>query len=347
MSCVLIDPQDSLQLDFVIERLLQALPIGLPTETVYGLAGLASDERALARIFELKARPHFDPLIVHVLDESELTPWIAKHECSPLHQKLIEAFWPGPLTLLFRKSEKVPDLCTAGTEWVAIRSPAHPVFRQVLERLPGLALAAPSANRFASISPTSARDVVTELGPYGLEAVVQGGPSQHGLESTVVKVLSQTELEILRPGTLSLEELTKVVGPQVRLKLRASGSGVDETTGHEAPGQHRLHYAPSKPLHYIPADRLDALLEERGLLRAEGAVLEVFPSTASISTDWGARECLSPRGESTEAAAKLFATLRALDSNPRISFIVALECSLESLGLAISDRLRRASAKTH
>lgn len=346
MSCVLINPQDPLQLDFVVERLRQALPIGLPTETVYGLAGLASDERALARIFELKARPHFDPLIVHVLDESQLTPWIAQHECSPLHQKLIKAFWPGPLTLLFRKSERVPDLCTAGTEWVAIRSPAHPVFRQVLERLQGFALAAPSANRFASISPTSARDVVTELGPYGLEAVVEGGPSEHGLESTVVKVISQTELEVLRPGALSVEAIAKVVGPELQIKLRASGSGVEETAGHEAPGQHRLHYAPSKPLQYVAAHNLEAVLSKGGLSRSGGALIEVFPSTPTIAAGWGAWECLSSRGDWSEAASRLFATLRALDANPKIKFIVALECSSESLGLAISDRLRRASAKT-
>ena len=346
MSCVLIDPKDPLQLDFVVEQLRRSRPIGLPTETVYGLAGLASDEKALARIFELKARPHFDPLIVHVLGESQITPWIAEGESTALHQKLMKAFWPGPLTLLFRKSLKVPDLCTAGTEWVAIRSPAHPVFRQILERLQGHALAAPSANRFASISPTSARDVVAELGPYGLEAVVQGGPSQHGLESTVVKVISQTELEILRPGSVSLEALMQVVGPGVHVKLRASGSGVEETAGHEAPGQHRLHYAPSKPLHYVAADKLDAFLRERGLSRAAGALLEVFPSTPLIAQGWSEQECLSPRSDWSEAASRLFATLRALDSNSRVEFIVALECSPESLGLAISDRLRRASAKT-
>jgi L-threonylcarbamoyladenylate synthase len=346
MSCILIDPQDPLQIDFVVERLREDLPVGMPTETVYGLAGLASSEVALARIFELKARPHFDPLIVHVLDEQGARPWIADDANSVLHQKLTKAFWPGPLTLLFRKSEKLPDLCTAGTEWVAIRSPAHPVFRQILERLEGLPLAAPSANRFASISPTSALDVVTELGPYGLEAVVQGGSSEHGLESTVVKVLSQSELEILRPGALSLEALAKVLGPGVHLKLRASGSGVDDTAGHEAPGQHRLHYAPSKPLHYVAAADLDRLLETLGISRAQGALMEVFPSTPPVASGWGLRECLSDRGDWSEAAAKLFSTLRALDADSRVSFIVALECSSQSLGLAISDRLRRASAKT-
>jgi len=340
----LIDPSDSLQLDFVVEMLRDGRPVGLPTETVYGLAALADDEAALARIFELKARPRFDPLIVHVLDWDHARPWIREH--ADLHRKLAEAFWPGPLTLLFRKSQRIPDLCTAGSDWVAIRSPAHAVFRSVLEKLSGRALAAPSANRFASISPTTASDVVTELGPYGLEAVVEGGACEHGLESTVLKIHSNSELEILRPGALSREQIEAVVGTAVKLRVRQSGTGVEDGEEHVAPGQHRVHYAPSKALYLVAAPELEKFIALRGLDPSQGALFEVFPTSLGADISWRRRVCLSENRSWSEAASKLFSLLRSLDADDDLRFIVALECAPESLGLAISDRLRRASAKT-
>lgn len=342
-----IDPQDPVQIDFVVELLEARRPVGLPTETVYGLAALASDETALARIFELKARPHFDPLIIHVLDLAGASLWI--EGLGDIERKLCERFWPGPLTILFKKSSRIPDLCTAGSEWVAVRSPAHPAFRRVLERLHGIPLAAPSANRFASISPTSAQDVVAELGPYGLDAVVDGGPCEHGLESTVLKVHSDREVEVVRPGALSLEALKEALGASVEVRVRASGSGaLPEGGGHEAPGQHHIHYAPKKALYLVQAEKIDAFVRERALDARRGALLEVFEGreNSEFRRRCARKKCLSPSGQWGEAAAQLFSAMRWLDSKNDIDYIIALECSQESLGLAISDRLRRASAKT-
>lgn len=336
----LIDPADPRQLDFVVELLRAGKPVALPTETVYGLAGVADEDRALARIFELKARPHFDPLIVHVLDYAHAAPWI--RESGRLQRILCEEFWPGPLTVLFRKSARVSDLCTAGSEWVALRSPAHPVFRRVLELLGSQPLAAPSANRFASISPTSSDDVLRELAPYGLEAVVEGGHCEHGLESTVVKVHSDSELEIVRPGALSREALQSTVGPGVRIHVRESGSGAE--VSHEAPGQHHIHYAPSKPLYLVPANGVEQFLVDHALEAGRGAQLEVLGSSET-KLPWLRRTSLSKTMNWSEAAAALFATLRELDRDPRVEFILAVECGTESLGLAIMDRLKRASVK--
>ena len=342
----LIDFRDPVQLDFVVELLEDRRPVALPTETVYGLAALATDETSLARIFELKARPHFDPLIIHVLDLKGAALWI--EAASDVEKKLCDKFWPGPLTLLLRKSSRIPDLCTAGSEWVAVRSPSHEAFRKVLERLHGIPLAAPSANRFASISPTTASDVVTELGPYGLDAVVDGGPCLHGLESTVVKVHSDTEVEVVRPGALSVESLKEFLGPRVEVRVRSSGSGAVSSGSHEAPGQHHVHYAPKKALYYLRADKLDSFVKERGLDVSRGALLEVFEHDegAEFRRLCARRKVLSRHRSWPEAAAQLFAAMRSFDNENDIDYIVALECSQESLGLAISDRLRRASART-
>lgn len=343
----LIDPRDPLQIEFVVDLLKQKKPVALPSETVYGLAALAHEEKALARIFELKARPHFDPLIVHVLDYERAKPWI--QGASPLHEKLCKRFWPGPLTLLFHKSSRIPDLCTAGSEWVALRSPSHADFRKVLEKIAPAALAAPSANRFASISPTTSVDVIKELGPHGLEAVVEGGACEHGLESTVLKIHSEAEVEIVRPGALPAEMLREFLGPGVNVKVRDSGSGaIESESSHEAPGQHRIHYAPSKPLYFVAPNGLAALLKEKNLHPSQGALLEIFPANPPglSKSSWAKSVCLSKNRSWTEAAAALFSDLRALDGEPSVEFIVALEGSTESLGLAISDRLRRASAKS-
>jgi L-threonylcarbamoyladenylate synthase len=341
----LIDPRDPLQIDFIVDLLRMGEAIALPTETVYGLAAIATDERALARVFELKARPRFDPLIVHVLNLRHAESYVS--EISPLHRKLCDQFWPGPLTLLFRKSERVPDLCTAGSPWVAVRSPKHAVFRFILERLKGDALAAPSANRFASISPTRSKDVVQELGPHGLQAVVEGGLSEHGLESTVVKIHSDNEIEVVRPGALAVEELAKVLGSGVRIRIRDSGTGVEggpaDEELRESPGQHRVHYAPSKPLYLIEPGSLSHFLASRSGIAERSALLEVFPSGIDQGASWAHREVLSQKGSWAEAASKLFSTLRHLDQSNGIEAIVALTCSEDSLGLAIMDRLRRAS----
>lgn len=315
--------------------------VGLPTETVYGLAGRALHPRALARIFQLKARPHFDPLIMHVLDLDWVRPLVK--QITPLHERLVAAFWPGPLTLLFERNEKVPDLCTAESPWVAIRSPAHPVFRYILALLQE-PLAAPSANRFGRISPTSAADVLTELGPYGLEAVVDGGRCEKGIESTVVKILDAHNLEVLRPGAVALETLRAQLGSGVTVQLMTA-----DQKKVEAPGLLESHYAPRTPLYFFENEaalgHFWATLPEAQ--RANCAYLEVFPTPESLP--WQAvklHRVLSQEGSESEAATELFRALRSCDE-AGVSLILARAAPGQGLGIAINDRLRRAGVKNH
>ena len=333
---LIVDPRQPRQLEWVVSSLRGGAPIALPSETVYGLAGLALDEKSLARIFALKARPHFDPLIVHVIGRDAIEPLVQK--ITPLHALLMKMFWPGPLTLLFEKSSAVPDLCTAASPWVAVRAPSHPDFRKVLGAL-GQPLAAPRANRFGRISPTAAEHVVEELGPFGLEGVVDGGPCEWGLESTVVKVVSSNEIEIVRRGSLSEERLQSVVGPEVAISVRESGSGSQMS---EAPGQLASHYAPRTPLKFyqeLPADEIEN--------PADCALLSVFGVPEGWrSLPWKVCVELSKSGSDVEAAARLFQTLRDLDA-VGCRQIVALGVGPEKMGLipAIYDRLKRAQAR--
>jgi L-threonylcarbamoyladenylate synthase len=347
---VIYRPEESAQFSRVLTLLQAKEAVAIPSETVYGLAALALDEVALSRIFKLKNRPTFDPLIVHVLDLESAKPLVQK--IHPLQERLCRYFWPGPLTILFRKSQLVPDLCTAGTEWVALRSPAHPIFRKVLQELKA-PLAAPSANRFGQISPTSSEDVVKELGPYGLSAVLEGGASQFGVESTVIKILEEKnsllrEVEILRPGSVAVEDLAKCVGPEISFKIRESGTGIDpENLAQESPGLLKSHYAPQIPL--LAYNALSISDQKRIHEKANlYSYLEVFPDTSMrqvfLNQVKGERRIvLSESGSDLEAASKLFAGLRRLDEQKAKAIIVgALPTQKTGLLPAIFDRLQRA-----
>jgi len=347
---VIYRPEELTQFTRAIALLRAQEAVAVPSETVYGLAALALDELALSRIFKLKNRPTFDPLIVHVLDLNS-----AKHlirNIHPLQERLCKTFWPGPLTILFQKSKLVPDLCTAGTEWVALRSPAHPIFRNVLKEIQA-PLAAPSANRFGKISPTSAEDVVKELGPFGLAAVLDGGPSHYGVESTVIKILEDqqsaiTSIEILRPGSLAIEELSKCVGPDITFKIRPSGSGIEqENLGLESPGLLKSHYAPRAPLlsfHQLSENEQQFVRENFNLY----SYLEIFPDLQmrrSFLNQVKAerRIILSENSSDLEAASKLFSGLRRLDEQESRAIIVgSLPVQKSGLYPAIFDRLQRA-----
>ena len=335
---VLIDHRDPAQIDFVVRRLRESLPVALPTETVYGLAGIATSEKALGQIFHLKNRPQFDPLIVHLLGEEYLGE-ICEIDFE-LQKSLCRMFWPGPLTILFRKKKSIPDLCTAGGPWVACRAPKHPVFVKVLEGLRGKVLAAPSANRFASISPTSARDVIRELGPHGLEAVVDGGDCKIGIESTVVKVISESHIEVIRLGAVSVEELRSCVGAKCEIEIRSSGSGVNVAKAMDAPGQMKRHYAPKTSLMFLEDSR-DGEIDF-----SNAALLKICandPVPTSLDGPWKKTINLSESNDIIEAASALFRTLRQLDDDPAINLIVALPSDEAGIALAIHDRLRRAS----
>ena len=210
MKTVILNAQTEIReaVAMAVEVLNRQDLVALPTETVYGLAGDALQAEAVTKIFETKDRPSFDPLIVHV----ESQTWLAKltrvpKNPSPLLERLMERYWPGPLTILFPKSDLVPELVTAGLDQVAIRMPGHPVFREVLRAF-GKPLAAPSANRFGRVSPTRADHVFDEL-VGRIPLILDAGPISWGLESTIVRIVGPT-IEILRPGAVTEKELAKI-----------------------------------------------------------------------------------------------------------------------------------------
>jgi L-threonylcarbamoyladenylate synthase len=294
--------------------------VAFPTETVYGLGGDATNERAVAAIFEAKGRPQFNPLISHVLDAGEakrLVRW------SDTAEKLAARFWPGPLTLVLPRAKESPIalLATAGLDTVAVRAPAHPL-AQALIRAVGRPLAAPSANRSGAVSPTRAEHVAESLGDR-VKMILDGGPCAVGLESTVLD-LTTAPPTLLRPGGATREAIEAVIGPIALSDAIPSGD-----SARKSPGQLESHYAPARPV------RLNAstVAADEGLLAFGPDV----PSGAMLTLN------LSPGGELAEAAANLFAMLRALD-RPGIGRIAVMPIPETGLGLAINDRLRRAAA---
>jgi L-threonylcarbamoyladenylate synthase len=298
--------------------------IGLPTETVYGLAADGLNPAGLARIFEVKQRPLFDPLILH-LAEADAAFRLAERVPATA-DILAERFWPGPLTLVLRKRDFVPDLATSGLPNVALRVPVHPV-AQALLRAFGGPLAAPSANRFGRISPTDAAAVRTELGA-AVPLILDGGPCAVGLESTVID-LSGEKPVLLRAGGVPLEEIEALIGAVER------ATPVEDRPS--APGQLKHHYAPRKPL------RLAARPNEIPAQADIGLLLFGRPSWAE-KAPW-VLENLSPTGDLREAAANFFRALRSLDENPEVSMLYAVPLPAQGLGRAINERLERAATE--
>jgi L-threonylcarbamoyladenylate synthase len=331
---------------------------GMPTETVYGLAGDGLNAGALTRIFETKARPTFDPLILHVssrllgaltlaalrdqglVDDSSVTP----HARAQL-ERLMAAFWPGPLTLVLPKQSPVPDLATSGLPSVALRMPRHPVAQALIDAAER-PLAAPSANRFGRISPTRARHVVDELGGK-IGWVLDGGPCEIGVESTIVGFAAASgEFSLLRPGGISAAEIEAVLKATLSTPRR-SGEALP------APGMLESHYAPSKPLTLLPSALSEmsdeqlakALRPAAGILAFSGDPQKISARLARIAGGTVVVRCLSRDGDLAEAAHQLFSELRALDASSAEILFAEPVPSHEGLGFAIQDRLRRASAK--
>jgi L-threonylcarbamoyladenylate synthase len=296
--------------------------VAFPTETVYGLGASAFDARAVARVFAAKARPSFDPLIVHVSDASEL-PRVAVAD-DPRVARLAAPFWPGPLTLVLPRRPEVPDIVTSGLDTVGVRVPSHPAARALL-RAAG-PLAAPSANPFGYVSPTTAAHVAERLGD-AVDLVLDGGPCPVGVESTILSLVTEPA-SLLRPGGVPREDLEAVLGHA--LALAASGERP------LAPGQLDAHYATHTPLRVLdgPAATVPPGAGRLGLLA-------LGPSAAR---GYAAVEVLSPDGSLATAAARLFAALRRLDALS-LDAIDAEPCPAEGLGLAILDRLRRGAAR--
>lgn len=297
--------------------------VAIPTETVYGLAANALDEAAVARIFEVKNRPRFDPLIVHVAAVKDIARYAAEIPEKAL--ALAEAFMPGPLTLLLPKRALIPDLVTAGSPLCAFRVPGHPVAHALLEQLE-FPLAAPSANPFGYISPTTAPHVARQLGdkiPY----ILDGGPCEVGLESTIAGFDGE-QMVIYRKGGLAIEAIESVAG-KVQVRPHSSSKPL-------APGMLKSHYAPRIPL---VLGKLPDLVQQ---YQGEAiAILAFQHAVPGISDERQA--ILSPSGDLAEAARALFAAMRRLDASGA-TVILAELLPEQGLGRAINDRLRRAAA---
>ncbi|HWY41020.1 MAG TPA: L-threonylcarbamoyladenylate synthase [Chthoniobacterales bacterium] len=304
-----------------VELLRNGEVVALPTETVYGLAAHALDPIAVAKIFEAKGRPRFDPLIVHLPDRDWLeeiadVPQRDRH----LVSKLAEEFWPGPLTIVLPKRAVVPEIVTAGLETVAVRISAHPVFAEIVRAF-GKPLAAPSANRFGRISPTTAKHVLDELGGL-IPLIVDAGPATHGIESTIVAVRNG-RIETVRRGPITSDQLSKL------------GDVTIATTGEKisAPGQLPSHYAPKTPLRLV--DDLKGFKPNQRCALLAWCPLKKDDRFVAIRN-------LSVKQDLCEAAANLFRYLRELDELD-VDLIVAERVPDQGLGAAILDRLTRAS----
>ncbi len=307
-----------------------------PTETVYGLGADAANPEAVCRIFEVKKRPAFDPLIIHVADiDQALSLWSRTPESA---KGLMKNFWPGPLTLVLPRSDKVSDLVTSGLPTVAVRMPRHEAALELIRAL-GKPIAAPSANLFGYTSPTSAAHVAEDLGA-GVDLILDGGPCAVGVESTVLKI-EKDEGIILRPGGVSAEELSKFI--------RVRKDGADPGKKQESPGMLDSHYAPWTKFILLPteftefASEFEASLQESQSMRSEPLrvgllAFQKIPENSSFESV----QVLSEKGDLVEAASKVFQTMRDLDKM-HLDWILAEPVPSSGIGLAILDRLRKAS----
>lgn len=298
----------------------QGQAVAIPTETVYGLAANAFDPDAVLKVFAIKQRPSFDPLIVHIGRMEQLNE-VAAHVPEKA-RLLMERFWPGPLTVVLPKHASIPDIVTSGLDTVGVRMPSHPLALELLRSLP-FPLAAPSANPFGYVSPTTAQHVADQLGnevPY----ILDGGPCAVGVESTIIGFMPTPVL--LRAGGVAVEDVESVIGPLGRPTTPPASERP------EAPGMLASHYAPRKRV--VIGDPATLLPQHPG----------VRAGVISFSHDHGAaiNEVLSPTGDLHEAARNLFAAMRRLDAS-NVDLIAAEVFPEEGLGRAINDRLRRAA----
>lgn len=296
--------------------------VGIPTETVYGLAANALDPDAVLEIYRVKKRPHFDPMIIHLPHWDHVLKYV--EEIHPKFELLAKELGPGPITFLLKRKSIIPDIVTSGSDLVAVRIPKHPMAVNLLESL-DFPLAAPSANPFGYISPTCARHVEDQLGdkiPY----ILDGGPCEVGIESTIVGMMGNIPT-IYRKGGYSIEKINDVCG---KMLIHPSSS-----SNPKAPGMLTNHYAPNK--HFILGS-LDLLLQKyKGKKIGLITFNQSYPDQVNI-----VEKSLSKTGDLKEAARNLFSVMREMDKE-NIDVILAEELPEEGLGVAINDRLRRAS----
>jgi L-threonylcarbamoyladenylate synthase len=293
--------------------------VAFPTETVYGLGADAFNPKAVARIFEIKERPAFDPLIVHIskLEDLDLL-CTGINSIVPL---LAERFWPGPLTLVLPKKESVPDIVTSGLSTVAVRMPDHPVASELINFSKTL-VAAPSANKFGMLSPTEALHVKRHL--KGIDFIIDSGKTTIGLESTVIAI-NKDGFVLLRPGAITSDEIEKIVP-----RSRSTTTNENKT---QSPGLLKSHYSPAKPI-YIKGETKPGIdTREAGLISFRGSGKE---------EQFKQHEVLSPDGDLKQAAVNLFSAMHKLEESD-VKFIVAEPVPEKGIGIAIMDRLRKAA----
>jgi L-threonylcarbamoyladenylate synthase len=339
--------------------------VAFPTETVYGLGASAFDEKAVARVFEIKRRPYFDPLITHI-DKKERLYDLAL-DVPALAQRLIDAFWPGPLTVILPKKPVVPDIVTAGLPGAALRMPSNEIALKLI-RAAGVPVAAPSANLFGSVSPTAAEHVRAQLGGT-VDMIIDGGECSVGIESTVISFMEERPA-LLRPGGTALEEIEEVIG-----KVTVPGEGEQVN---RSPGRGGAHYATSAPLVLIGGvdeigdivnnvrindgngvngnvciDGINTMFTDAVCINPLKPVTKIglialspasVPDPAGLPSAVVKIEYLSASGDLREAACRLFAAMRRLDA-AGVDTLAALPVPTAGLGLAINDRLWRASIK--
>lgn len=326
--------------------------VGIPTETVYGLAAHGLDEAAVAAIFEAKQRPHFDPLILHVPSATHAQNYVATWPKTA--QSLADAFWPGPLTLVLPKKNTVPDLVTSAQPTVAVRVPNHPLTLQLLNLLP-FPLAAPSANPFGYVSPTSAQHVLNQL-ENKIDYVLDGGPCEKGLESTIID-LSSPVPTLLRLGSIPIEDIEKVIGP-IHVK-------VNQNSNPTAPGMLDQHYSPYCKLipfqPFIPINAEQTTQQSNQSTPVLSDILQQFPAESIALLSYSSQDfqqfplqwqaaiphhfvLTNTQNDYTQAASNLFKTLRSFDEQ-QLKCVLFTWAPQENLGLAINDRLQRAAAK--
>ncbi len=303
--------------------------VGMPTETVYGLAANACDGKAVAKIFEAKGRPSFNPLIVHVNDVDDV---LALAEMNAFEHALAQKFWPGPLTMILKRRNDCPlsELVSAGLPTVAVRIPSHKTARQLIAAS-GVPIAAPSANKSGSLSPTAPAHVAQSLGD-AVDFILADGVCSVGLESTVIDCSGNVPV-ILRPGGITAEDVSEALGMTIGYDFGDHGNDV------KSPGQLLKHYAPNIPV------RLNAVdLEEGEALLSFGSIKFMGIKGAGAASDLpdDSLRHLSKEGDLYEAAANLFSMLRALDS-PKNKAIAVMNIPETGIGVAINDRLRRAA----
>lgn len=296
--------------------------VAFPTETVYGLGANGLDPLAIAKIFEAKQRPSFNPLIIHINSLEQLDELaVIKNKIT---HKIINSFWPGPLTIVLPKKEIVPNIVTAGNSTVALRMPAHPLALELIQRA-GCPIAAPSANLFGRLSPTTAQHVEDQLGRQ-VDLILDGGNCEVGLESTIVQVIDE-EVYLLRPGGLITEEIENVIGKELRRKKRIEDNP-------NAPGQLKSHYAPSIPIDFISDELLSKLNGKK--------VAAMFLEENKYQFPFEDVKILAPNGNFREAAVNLFAFLHDFEKKS-YDYIVCESVAEIGLGKAIMDRLRKAT----